>query len=105
MSRERKNHTPEEKVAVLKWHLVEKVPVSDLCDELGLNPTVFYGWQKQLFENGAAAHVMLAIFAYDFSSSLQARDTPRHTRPSSNPGSVKCLTPVVIRIRSLSEKR
>jgi len=55
MSRERKNYTPEEKVAVLKRHLVEKVPVSDLCDELGLNPTVFYGWQKQLFENGAAA--------------------------------------------------
>ncbi len=55
MSRERKNYTPVEKVAILKRHLVEKVPVSDLCDELGLNPTVFYGWQKQFFENGAAA--------------------------------------------------
>jgi transposase-like protein len=55
MSRTRKNYTPEEKVAILKRHLVEKVPVSDLCDELGLNPTVLYGWQKQLFENGAAA--------------------------------------------------
>ena len=55
MSRERKNYTPEEKVAILKRHLVDKVPVSDLCDELGLNPTVFYGWQKQFFENGAVA--------------------------------------------------
>ncbi len=55
MSRVRKNYSPEEKLAVLKRHLVERVPVSDLCDELGLNPTVFYGWQKQLFENGAAA--------------------------------------------------
>ena len=55
MSRERKNYTAEEKVAILKRHLVEKAPVSDLCDELGLNPTVFYAWQKQLFENGAAA--------------------------------------------------
>ncbi len=55
MSRERKNYTPEEKVAILKRHLVEKVPVSDLCEELHLNPTVFYGWQKQLFENGTAA--------------------------------------------------
>jgi transposase len=55
MSRERKNYTPEEKVGILKRHLVEKVPVSDLCDELGLNPTVFYGWQKQFFENGATA--------------------------------------------------
>jgi transposase-like protein len=42
-------------VAILRRHLVEKVPVSDLCDELALNPTVFYGWQKQFFENGAAA--------------------------------------------------
>ncbi|MFZ5830533.1 MAG: transposase, partial [Planctomycetota bacterium] len=45
MSRKRKNYTPGEKVAILKRHLLEKVPVSDLCDELGLNPTVFYGWQ------------------------------------------------------------
>jgi len=55
MTRKRKNYTPEEKVAILKRHLVEKVPVSDLCDELGLNPTVFYGWQKQFFENGPTA--------------------------------------------------
>jgi len=55
MVRKRKNYTPEEKVAILKRHLVEEVPVSDLCDELGLNPTVFYSWQKPFFENGAAA--------------------------------------------------
>ena len=55
MSRQRKHYTPEEKVAILKRHLVEKVPVSDLCDELGFNLNVFYGWQKQFFENGTAA--------------------------------------------------
>jgi transposase-like protein len=55
MSRTRKNYTSEEKVAILKRHLVDSVPVSDLCDELGLNPNVFYAWQKQFFENGAAA--------------------------------------------------
>lgn len=55
MSRTRKNYTPEEKVTILKRHLVEKMPVSDLCDELDLHPTVFYGWQKQFFENGTAA--------------------------------------------------
>ena len=55
MTRERKNYTAEEKVAILKRHLLEKAPVSDLCDELGLNPNVFYAWQKQLFENGTAA--------------------------------------------------
>jgi transposase len=51
----RKNYTPPEKVALLRRHLVDKVPVSDLCDQHQLNPTVFYQWQKQFFENGAAA--------------------------------------------------
>jgi transposase-like protein len=45
----------KEKVAVLRRHLLDKVPVSDLCEELGLQPTVFYRWQKEFFENGAAA--------------------------------------------------
>jgi transposase len=31
------------------------VPVSDLCDELGLNPNAFYRWQKKFFEHGTAA--------------------------------------------------
>jgi transposase len=35
--------------------LLEKEPLSKLCDELGLQPTVFYRWQKEFFENGAAA--------------------------------------------------
>ena len=34
---------------------MDKVPVSELCEELSLRPTVFYRWQKELFENGAAA--------------------------------------------------
>lgn len=38
----------------LHGHLVDKIPVSELCEELGLRPTVFYRWQKKLFENGAA---------------------------------------------------
>ncbi|MCK5734025.1 MAG: transposase [Candidatus Latescibacteria bacterium] len=53
--RKRTHYTSQEKVAILRRHLVEQVPVSDLCDELGLQPTVFYRWQKQFFENGAAA--------------------------------------------------
>ena len=55
MKKQRKHYTPEEKVAILRRHLVEGVPISDLCDELGLQPTVFYRWQKEYFENGAAA--------------------------------------------------
>jgi len=55
MSKKRNNYTPQEKVAILKRHLLEKVPVSDLCDQFGLHPTVFYRWQKEFFENGANA--------------------------------------------------
>jgi putative transposase len=55
MKKQRKHYTPEEKVAILRRHLVEGVPISDLCDERGLQPTVFYRWQKEFFENGAAA--------------------------------------------------
>jgi hypothetical protein len=41
MKKERKHYTGAEKVAILRRHLLDKVPVSDLCDELGLQPTVF----------------------------------------------------------------
>jgi len=51
----RRSFSAEEKVRILKRHLVEKAAVSDLCDELGLIPTLFYRWQKEFFENGAAA--------------------------------------------------
>ena len=55
MKKERKHYSAEEKVAILRRHLLDKVPVSDLCEELSLKPTVFYRWQKEFFENGAAA--------------------------------------------------
>ena len=55
MKRPRKHYTAEEKVAILRRHLLDKEPVSSLCDELGLQPTVLYRWQKELFENGPAA--------------------------------------------------
>jgi len=55
MRKSRKHYTAQEKVAILRRHLLEKEPVSKLCDELKLQPTVFYRWQKEFFENGAAA--------------------------------------------------
>jgi transposase-like protein len=54
-SRERRHFTPQQKVAIVKQHLVDGVPISDLCDEHHILPTQFYQWQKQLFENGATA--------------------------------------------------
>ena len=55
MARQRRHFTPEQKVALLRLHLLEKKPVSDSCQEHNLNVNLFYLWQKQLFENGAAA--------------------------------------------------
>ena len=52
MKKQRKHYTPEEKVAILRRQLLDKEPISKLCDELGLQPTVFYRWQKEFFENG-----------------------------------------------------
>ena len=53
--RKRTKYTAEEKVRILRRHFIDQVSVSDLCDEIGLQPTVFYRWQKQFFENGSAA--------------------------------------------------
>ena len=55
MRKQRKNYTTQEKVFIIKRHLVDQVPVSNLCDEYNLQPNVFYRWQKEFFENGSAA--------------------------------------------------
>jgi len=55
MKKVRRQFTAQDKVKILRRHLVDKAPVSDLCDEFQIQPTQFYLWQKQFFENGAAA--------------------------------------------------
>lgn len=55
MEKQRRHFTAEEKVQALRRHLVEKAPVSALCEELGIPPTMFYRWQQVFFENGTAA--------------------------------------------------
>ena len=55
MKKQRKHYSAAEKVTILRQHLIEQVPISELCDRQGLRPTVFYRWQKEFFENGAAA--------------------------------------------------
>jgi transposase-like protein len=54
MAKDRRNFTGTEKLAILREHLLEKVPISEVCDRHGLQPTVFYQWQKKLFEDGTA---------------------------------------------------
>ena len=55
MAARHRRFSSEEKVGILRRHPVEKVPVSDLCDERELRPGVFCRWQKELFGNGAWA--------------------------------------------------
>ena len=55
MTRQRRHYPPEQKVAALRLHFVEKVPVSDVCEKLGIAVNLFYLWQKTFFENGQAA--------------------------------------------------
>ena len=54
-SKQRRHFSSQEKVAILKRHLVDRVAISDLCDEYHLAPTVLYRWQQQFFEQGASA--------------------------------------------------
>jgi transposase-like protein len=55
MKKTRRHYRPEEKVRILRLHLLEGRPISELCEMHGLPPTQFYQWQKQYFENVAAA--------------------------------------------------
>ena len=55
MRKRRKKYTVEEKVNIIKEHQVNEVPISDLCDQHQLQPSVFYWWQRQLFAQGTAA--------------------------------------------------
>ena len=55
MNKPRRHFPDPDKVAILKRHLIDKVPVSDLCDELDLYPNQFYDWLKKFFENGHLA--------------------------------------------------
>lgn len=53
--RKRRHFSGAEKVEILKRHFIGGERVSDICEELKLQPTVFYDWQKKFFENGAKA--------------------------------------------------
>lgn len=51
MGRSRKRYSSPEKATILREHLIDRVPVSDLCDKYDVHPNLFYQWQKTLFEN------------------------------------------------------
>jgi transposase-like protein len=53
--RRRRNFSPEEKAAILRRHLADKVPISDLAEEYGVQPGLLYQWQRQLLDHFAVA--------------------------------------------------
>jgi transposase-like protein len=53
MNRERRHFDGTQKLAILREHLLEKKPISEVCQRHNIQPTVFYQWQQKLFEQGA----------------------------------------------------
>jgi transposase-like protein len=51
MSKKRRHYSAKEKMTALRQHFVEGVPVSDICEELGIQPSLFYDWQRVLFSS------------------------------------------------------
>jgi transposase len=55
LKKERRHWSAEEKIKLLRRHLIEKIPISKICDEARLAPSLFHRWQEQLFQNAALA--------------------------------------------------
>jgi len=55
MPRQYRQFTAQQKVSILREHLLEKKPISEVCAAHELQPSVFYEWQRKFFENGPAA--------------------------------------------------
>jgi transposase-like protein len=55
MSAPRRRFGTDQKATILKRYLVDKVPISDLCDEYGIKPNQIYAWQKILFDHAETA--------------------------------------------------
>ena len=50
-SQKRKHVNADQKVAILKRYLAEKTPISDLCDEYGIQPSQVYQWPAARIES------------------------------------------------------
>lgn len=53
--RSRRHFSTEQKVALLQKYLVDKEPISKICEDQQLQPSVFYDWLRQAFVNIGAA--------------------------------------------------
>jgi transposase len=55
MKAQRRHHSAEDKLKLIRLHLIERQPVSKICEEAGVAPSLFHRWQEQLFTNGTLA--------------------------------------------------
>jgi transposase-like protein len=52
--RTRRRHSPEQKAALVRQHVVDKKPVSEICSVAQIQPSVFYKWERDLLEAAPA---------------------------------------------------
>jgi transposase-like protein len=55
LKKERRHWTSQEKIKLLRRHLIDRVPISKICEDEGLAPSLYHRWQEQLFTNGGLA--------------------------------------------------
>jgi transposase-like protein len=48
--RTRRRHSPEQKAALVRRHLAEKKPVSEICNEAQIQPSLLHKWERDLLE-------------------------------------------------------
>jgi transposase len=53
MSRTRRHFTAEQKAEAVRRHLADKVAVSDLAEELGVQPSLIHLWVKHVLDHAA----------------------------------------------------
>jgi transposase len=55
VKKERRHWSADDKIKLLRRHLIENVPISKICEEANLAPSLFHRWQEQLFQNAVLA--------------------------------------------------
>jgi transposase-like protein len=50
VKKERRHWSADERIKLLRRHLIE-IPISKICEEARLAPSLFHRWQEQLFQD------------------------------------------------------
>jgi transposase-like protein len=53
--RTRRHFSNEQKAALIRRHVIDKIPVSEICEQEKIQPSVYYKWMRDLFANAASA--------------------------------------------------